>query len=307
MTGVTHLAPTRQKSANHGVLTPPLRDPMPPEFPEPRPDTPAIEFRSVSLSFDNVEALRNISFSLQQGQMIVITGSSGSGKSVLLRLAIGLLRPDRGQILVEGQEIQNLEEKELLQIRRGLMGLVFQEDALFSGMSTYDNAAYRLVERNYPDDQTEHMVREILRFVGLEEAMDKLPEELSGGMKRRLEIARALVGWPSIMLFDEATAGLDPINARHILDLIIRARDLHGISSLCVTKVTQEMLYLTSHSAYQDDLGGIQIRKADRSEGPETRVLLLDQGSIVFSGTPADFVSSTQPAVLRIAHPGRRR
>src|SRR4029078_8199349 len=157
---------------------------------------PAIEFRNVFLSFDDHSALSDISFSLNHGEMILLTGISGSGKSVLLRLAMGLIKPEAGQILIEGKEIQALDESELLAIRGGLMGMVFQEDSLFTGLSVYENAAYRLKEHGWPDEKIEKAVREAWRFVGLDGEESKLPQELSGGMKRRLEIARAVIGWP---------------------------------------------------------------------------------------------------------------
>jgi phospholipid/cholesterol/gamma-HCH transport system ATP-binding protein len=268
--------------------------------------TPAIEFDHVWLSFGEAQVLRDVSFRLDRGQMIFVTGNSGSGKSVLLRLAIGLLHPDSGRIFIEGREIEKLDEEQLLVIRGGQMGLVFQEDALFSGMSTYDNTAYRLIERGCPEDETDRSVREILRFVGLEDAAEKIPEELSGGMKRRLEIARALVGWPSIMLFDEPTSGLDPINAKHILNLIIRARDLHGISSLCVTKQLHEIPYLATHRAFQDATGTVRIRAENTRVGPPTRVLVLDQGTVAFVGTAEEFEHSGLPAVMQLTHPEKK-
>ncbi|MBI4454357.1 MAG: ATP-binding cassette domain-containing protein [Acidobacteria bacterium] len=269
-------------------------------------EIPAIEFRHVSLSFGEVRALHDVSFTLKRGQMILITGNSGSGKSVLLRLAMGLLRPDQGRVLIERREIEVLDEEEMLAIRGDLMGLVFQEDALFSGMSTYDNAAYRLVEQRRAAEVTDRAVREILRFVGLQDAMEKFPEELSGGMKRRLEIARALVGWPSIMLYDEPTAGLDPINARHILDLIIRARDLHKNSSLCVSKLLYEISYLATHYASEDARGAVRVNQADAPHGADIKVIVLDQGQIAFFGTPAEFHASDLPSVTCLTHPERQ-
>src|ERR1044072_7549917 len=197
---------------------------------------PAIEFRNVFVSFDDQPARVDVSFTLGRGEMIFLTGISGSGKSVLLRLAMGLLKPDAGQIFVDGREIETLGESELLAIRGGLMGMVFQEDSLFTGLTVYENAAYRLEEHGWAEDAIEKAVSEVLRFVGLKGAEDKLPEELSGGMKRRLEIARALIGWPRIMLFDEPTMSLDPLVAIQVLDLVIRARDINQISSLYVTK-----------------------------------------------------------------------
>jgi phospholipid/cholesterol/gamma-HCH transport system ATP-binding protein len=190
-----------------------------------RVESPAIEFRNVSISFDDKPALLDINFELGLGEMIMLTGASSSGKSVLLHLAIGLLKPDSGQIFIDRREIEALDESELLAIRGGMMGMVFQEDSLFSGLTVYENAAYRLEEHGWTEEEIEKAVSEVLRFVSLEGEEEKLPEELSGGMKRRLEIARALIGWPSIMLFDEPTMFLDPIVAVQVLDLIMRARD----------------------------------------------------------------------------------
>lgn len=270
----------------------------------------AIEFRHVSISFEDKLALDDLSIRLERGQMICITGISGSGKSVLLRVASGLIKPDAGEVLVEGRSITALDEQELLALRSSSMGIMFQEQSLFTGMSVYDNTAYRLDEHEWPEEETERAVREILTFVGLEEEMDKLPEELSIGMGRRLEFARALVGWPKIMLFDEATASLDPINARAMLDLVIRARDIHQISSLFVTKELHEIPYLESHSAVKHESGEIRIeRKTISDELPERestgrmKVMVLELGRPVFFGTPAEFASSDLPQVTRMTHP----
>jgi len=264
----------------------------------------AIEFRNVSLSFDDKRALDDISVQLNRGHTICITGVSGSGKSVLLRVASGLLAPDQGEVFVEGRPLGGLNEQELLALRSATMGVVFQEQSLFTGMSVYDNTSYRLDEHGWPEADTERAVREILRFVGLEDEIDKLPEELSVGMGRRLEFARALVGWPKIMLFDEATSGLDPINARIMLDLVIRARDVHQISSLFVTKELHEIPYLASHSAVRHESGEISIQNVDGSETADRmRVLVLDAGRAAFFGTPAEFESSGLPAVTRMTHP----
>ena len=243
---------------------------------------PAIEFRNVCLSFDDNVALDRVSFTLEHGEMILLTGVSGSGKSVLLRLAIGLLKPDSGQILIEGQEIQDLGETELIELRRGLMGMVFQEESLFTGLSVYENAAYRLEEYGWSEEEIEQAVAEVLRFVGLEGEEEKFPEELSGGMKRRLEIARALIGWPRIMLFDEPTMSLDPLAAVKVLDLVISARDVHHISSLYVTKKIHELAYLAMNS-------------------PTTRVMVLEKGRLVFNGTAAEFEHSELPAIRELS------
>ena len=194
--------------------------------------TPVIEFRHVSISFGELKVLRDVSFTLSPNEMLFVTGASGSGKSVMLRLAMGMLRPDDGQIFIQGREITTLEEEDLLDIRGQQLGLVFQDEALFTDRDVYDNAAYRLVEHDWPPDKVDTEVREILGFVGLDQDLGKEVFELSGGMKRRLELARAIIGWPPIMLFDEPTTGLDPINAQQVRDMIIRARDLHRMSSI---------------------------------------------------------------------------
>lgn len=263
------------------------------------PPVPAIEFRNVSVSFDELRVLDNISFSLAPGEMIFITGAAASGKSTLLRLAIGLMRPDEGRIFINGREIEALEETELIPLREG-MGMVFQEDSLFSGLPVYDNAAYRLVEHGVPEEQADVAVREILRFVGLENDADRWPEELSGGMRRRLEIARALMGWPPIMLFDEPASGLDPITAVQVLDLIIRARDIHHISSLYITKKLDEIPYLARHRAEQQSGRKIVITDARGAEAPLTRVFVLDAGRIAFEGSVDEFENSEHPEVRRL-------
>ena len=258
---------------------------------------PAIEFRNVSLSFGDTAALKNVSFILHHGEMILLTGVSGSGKSVLLRLAIGLLTPDSGHILIEGKAIQELDESELIDLRGGFMGMVFQEDSLFSGISVYDNAAFRLEEHGWSENEIERAVGEVLRFVGLEGEENKFPEELSGGMKRRLEIARALIGWPRIMLFDEPTMSLDPLAALKVLDLVIRARDINQISSLYVTKKIHEISYLANYRADTVSNGEIRIVEAAATNLPTTRVIVLENGTVAFDGPAAEFASSKLKAI----------
>ncbi|HLO00003.1 MAG TPA: ATP-binding cassette domain-containing protein [Pyrinomonadaceae bacterium] len=262
---------------------------------------PAIEFRNVSLSFDEKRALSDINLSLEPGQMIFITGLSGSGKSVLLRLAIALERPEKGEVFIEGRDVASLEEDELLDVRGRRMGMVFQEDSLFTGLSVYDNVAYRLDEHGVREEETNKAVREVLQFVGLDREAEKLPSELSGGMRRRLEIARALIGWPSIMLFDEPASGLDPLTAIQVLDLIIRARDEYGISSLYVTKKLDEIPYLATHRATRSS-GAVVIEETTSETTPNTRVIVLDGGRIVFTGSVAEFETSSLPAVTRLTH-----
>ena len=240
----------------------------------------AIEFRNVNLSFDDHQVLNDVSFTLQRGELILLTGISGSGKTVLLRLAMGFLKPDSGQILINGKQIQEMDETELIAVRGGLMGMVFQEDSLFTGLSVFDNAAYRLEEHGWSEEDIRKAVAEVLQFVGLEGEENKFPEELSGGMKRRLEIARAMIGWPSIMLFDEPTMSLDPLAALKVMNLVIRARDVNHISSLYVTKKIHEFDYFAS---------------------PNTKVIVLEEGSIVFCGSVEDFKKSEIPAIREMA------
>lgn len=261
---------------------------------------PAIEFRNVNVSFDDVVALNDISFTLAQGEMILLTGVSGSGKSVLLRLAMGLMRPDSGQIFIEGQEIENLRETDLIAIRGGMMGMVFQEDSLFTGLPVYENAAYRLEEHHWSEEDIDKAVREVLQFVGLEGEEEKFPEELSGGMKRRLEIARALIGWPRIMLFDEPTMSLDPMAAIKVLDLILRARDINHISSLYVTKKMHEIGYLANYFAETTPDGKVITVEASPEKLPKTRVIVLDAGKIVFEGSAYDFAQSNHPSLKEL-------
>jgi phospholipid/cholesterol/gamma-HCH transport system ATP-binding protein len=262
---------------------------------------PAVEFRNVSISFDGHWVLQDVSFVLGQAGMICITGDSQSGKSTVLRLAIGFLQPDEGEVWINGLKINDLDETHLLSLRRETMGMVFQENALFTGQSVYENAAYRLTDRNWPEAETERAVVEILTFVGLQNELEKQAEELSGGMKRRLEFARAMIGWPPIMLFDEPTSGLDPINARQVLDLIIRARDLHRISSIYVTKTMHEIPYLATRQARNDAEGNTTIVNIEGDQ--YLQVLLLEQGRIAFLGAPQEFQKSTLPAVQHMLHP----
>ena len=180
------------------------------------------------------------------------------------------------------------------------MGMVFQEDSLFTGLRVYENVAYRLEEHDWAEEEIEKAVSEVLQFVGLDGEEEKFPEELSGGMKRRLEIARALVGWPRIMLFDEPTMSLDPLAAAKVLDLIIRARDINHISSLYVTKKTYELDYLARFRAERDADGNIRVTEAPATNLPNTRVMVLDAGSIVFDGSVADFAKSDLPEIKEL-------
>jgi ABC-type transporter Mla maintaining outer membrane lipid asymmetry ATPase subunit MlaF len=260
---------------------------------------PAIEFCNVSISFDEKPVLSDISFKLEAGEMIFITGESGSGKSILLRLAIALDHPDSGRVLIEGHDVTSWSEVDLLKLRGSRMGIVFQEDSLFTSMSVYENVAYRLVEHGVEEAEVGKQVSEVLKFVGLYRDAQKLPYELSGGMRRRLEIARALVGWPSIMLFDEPAAGLDPLTAIQVLDLIIRARDIYGISSIYVTKKLDEISYLATHRADRSG-NAVVIAEVNRQNSPRTRVMILGRGQIIFTGSVEEFETSNLPEVTHL-------
>jgi phospholipid/cholesterol/gamma-HCH transport system ATP-binding protein len=247
--------------------------------------TPAIEFQDVTLSFDDRVILDGLSFTVNKGETKVILGGSGGGKSTTIKLILGLLKPDSGRILVDGEDITEYSEAQMMSVRKK-MGMVFQEGALFDSLSVYDNVAYRLHEQNVPEDEVEQEVRRMLRFVNLEEAIDKMPIELSGGMRRRVGIARALVGGPKIVMFDEPTAGLDPPTARTICELAIKLRDLEDVSSIFVTHEMNNVKYLTSEYAVVNDGGEIVFeQEGQRLCLTNTKVIMLRGGKIIFEGT----------------------
>lgn len=245
--------------------------------------TPALEFRHVWLSFTEQPLLQDISFTVPRGQMRIILGPSNCGKSTLLRLAVGLLKPDRGQVLLDGVEISALEEEEF-QATRQKTGLVMQSDALFA-MTVAENVAYRLPQLGWEETQIDAEVRRVLKIVGLEAAYDLQPEELSGGMSRRAAIARALAGSPPIMFYDSPCAGLDPIISRQLMREIIRQRDLANVSSLYVTQTLDEVRYLCSHFFEASADGGDPLLRQEAKEFvlTNTRILLLNEGRIIFN------------------------
>lgn len=259
---------------------------------------PAVEFRDVFLSFDEQVVLDGVSFQLRRGETKIILGPSGCGKSTVIRLILGLIKPDSGEILVDGENISSLSEPELMRVRQK-MGMVFQEGALFDSLSVYENVAYRLTEQQADESFIEDQVRRMLRFVDLEEAIGKMPNELSGGMRRRVGIARALVGGPSIVMFDEPTAGLDPPTARTICELAIKLRDLEDVSSIFVTHEMNNLRYLTSEYAKVDEAGQVVFQE----EGDEmclinTEVMMLRNGNIAFSGRDEELRQSGDDYLL---------
>jgi phospholipid/cholesterol/gamma-HCH transport system ATP-binding protein len=242
-----------------------------------------IECRNVSKSFDDQIILDNISFNINRGETKIILGGSGSGKSTILKLILGLIRPDSGQILIEGLDIARMTEHELQPIRRNI-GMVFQEGALFDSLSVRENVGYRLSEeKRLDDDAIEEEVLQQLSFVGLEDSIDKMPAELSGGMKRRVGIARALVGTPKVVLYDEPTAGLDPITKRTIVELMVRLRDTEGVTSVFVTHDLQAASMMVNEYALKAEDGQIKFK----SDGDSlcllnNRFIMLQNGAICF-------------------------
>jgi len=261
--------------------------------------TPAIEFQDVTLSFDDKVILDGLSFKVNRGETKVILGGSGGGKSTTIKLILGLLKPDSGRILVDGEDITDYTEARMMSVRKK-MGMVFQEGALFDSLSVYDNVAYRLHEQGVPEDEVEQEVRRMLRFVNLEDAIDKMPIELSGGMRRRVGIARALVGGPKIVMFDEPTAGLDPPTARTICELAIKLRDLEDVSSIFVTHEMNNVKYLTSEYAVVNDDGEIVFeQEGQRLCLTNTKVIMLRGGKIIFEGTDEALHRNEDPYIQR--------
>ncbi len=251
---------------------------------EPDRILPAVEFRDVHLSFDDKKILNGINFTIRRGETKLILGRSGGGKSTTIRLILGLLKPDSGRILIDGEDITDYTERQMMKVRQKI-GMVFQEGALFDSLSVYDNVAYRLHEQGIDEAEVEHEVRRMLQFVDLEDAIDKMPDELSGGMRRRVGIARALIGNPSIVMFDEPTAGLDPPTARTICELAIKLRDLQDVSSMFVTHEMNNLKYLSSEYATVNDKGEVVFEQEGKTLCLiNTEVIMLRDGKIIFSG-----------------------
>lgn len=260
---------------------------------------PAIEFRDVDLAFDDKVILDRVSFTVRRGETKIVLGGSGTGKSTIINLVLGLLKPDAGRVLIDGEDVTDYDEPEMMRIRKKI-GMVFQEGALFDSLSVYDNVAFRLHEARVDEDEVDHEVRRMLKFVNLEDAIDKMPIELSGGMRRRVGIARALVGNPSIVLFDEPTAGLDPPTARTICELAIKLRDLEDVSSIFVTHEMNNLDYLSSEYAVVDEQGNVEFElEGERLCLINTEVIMLRDGKISFSGKDEQLRASPDPYIHR--------
>lgn len=253
---------------------------------------PAVIFEEVSITFDVKPVLQNISFTVQRGETRIILGPAGGGKSVLMKLANGLLRPDSGSIRIFGEDIIHMKETDLFKLRARI-GMVFQESALFDSLSVEDNVAYRLHEDHVPEEEAHKRVIEALQFVELENTISKFPPELSGGMRRRVSIARAIIAKPDLILYDSPTGGLDPITSNTIVELVIKQRDVTHTTSLVITHRLQDA-FLLARSRFNSQTGRVESIPNGGIDG-STKFLVLNEGRIVFDGTTHELVHTTDP------------
>lgn len=258
----------------------------------PQNETEVVRFQNVSITFDVKPVLNDISFHVARGETRIILGPAGGGKSVLMKLANGLLRPDSGSIRIFGEEITTMPERELFQLRAKI-GMVFQESALFDSLSVEDNVAYRLHEEHVPEEEAHVRVVEALKFVELEQAIQKFPSELSGGMRRRVSIARAIVSRPDLILYDSPTGGLDPITSTTIIELVMKQRDVSHTTSLMITHRLQDAFTLAMNR-FDPETGKMQ-RIPNGGVDESTKFLVLNEGRVVFDGTTHELVNSTDP------------
>ena len=259
------------------------------------PGSPIVVLDKVSLAFDEKVILRDISFTLLKGHTKIILGASGSGKSTILKLILGLLKPDAGVIWVNGERVDEMTERQLMKVRIDL-GMVFQEGALFDSLTVAENVGYKLYEESgMPADQVRDRVDEILGFIGLGEYVDRKPSELSGGQRRRVAIARAMASKPRLLLYDEPTTGLDPITAITVDDEIIKLRDIENVSSILVTHQLRDAFFVATHEAVRRDRGKLQVVPASPEKSEEAEFLMLKDGRIAFEGHAAELRGSTDP------------
>ncbi len=249
-----------------------------------------IVFDNVSLAFEENRVLEGVSFHLEHGETKIMLGVAGTGKTLLLKLALGLLKPDRGHIYVLGNDVTAMREQELFALRRQI-GMVFQESALFDSLTVKENVAYRLIEEGTPEAEVEARVREALRFVELERTIDMFPSELSGGMRRRVAIARAIITHPEVLLYDSPTAGLDPITSTTIIELVVKQRDVYHTSALLVTHRLQDAFIMASH--YFDKQAN-RMRPIEKGQQVEANIsfLILKEARVIFDGTAAELARS---------------
>jgi phospholipid/cholesterol/gamma-HCH transport system ATP-binding protein len=255
---------------------------------------PAIVLDQVSLAFDEKVILRDVSFTLLAGHTKILLGASGAGKSLTLKIILGLLRADGGAVWVNGHRVDQMSEHEMMSVRADV-GMVFQEGALFDSLTVRENVGYRLYEETkMPLDEIEHRVQEVLGFIGLGEFIERMPSALSGGQRRRVAIARAMASKPKILLYDEPTTGLDPITATTVDDEIIKLRDLENVSSLLVTHQLRDAFYVATHRAVREN-GQIRIVPADERKESEAEFLMLRDGRLVFEGDTDALRNSRDP------------
>ncbi len=250
----------------------------------------ALEFENVSIAFDEKVVLDGISFRLAHGETKAVFGVAGSGKSILLKMAIGLMRPDSGRIVVLGEEVTRMSEQELFELRRRV-GIVFQESALFDSLKVWENVAFRLMEEKIPFEEIERRVREALRFVELEQTYDMFPSELSGGMRRRVAIARAIITQPEVILYDSPTGGLDPVTSNTIIELIMKQRDVYKTSALLVTHRLQDAFTMATHQFDQKTNKMVALPKGQLCEVPMSFLILRDS-KIIFDGDAHELATS---------------
>jgi phospholipid/cholesterol/gamma-HCH transport system ATP-binding protein len=248
-----------------------------------------IVFDDVAIAFDENVVLDGISFTLHKGENKMLLGVAGSGKSTILKLALGLIKPDRGRIWVLGQEVTQMKEEELFDLRRRI-GMVFQESALFDSVTVRENVAYRLLEEHVPPEETERRVREALRFVELEHTLDLFPSELSGGMRRRVAIARAIVTQPELLLYDSPTGGLDPVTSTTIIELVVKQRDVYHTSALLVTHRLQDAFTMATH--YFDTKANQMRPLGDNKVNLDITFIILRDGKVIFDGNTPELARS---------------
>jgi phospholipid/cholesterol/gamma-HCH transport system ATP-binding protein len=254
-------------------------------------EQPAIVLEHVNLAFDEKVILRDVSFSLLPGHTKIILGASGSGKSTILKLILGLLKPDGGRIYVNGERVDTMSERQMMAVRADL-GMVFQEGALFDSLTVAENVGYKLYEEtDLPIAEVRTRVEVVLGFVRLEEFIDRRPSELSGGQRRRVAIARAMAAKPGILLYDEATTGLDPITATTIDEEMVKLRDLEGVSSIIVTHQLRDAFFVAEHEAIRERQG-FRIARADAAKADEAEFIMLREGVIAFEGNAAELRAS---------------
>ncbi len=259
---------------------------------DPASSEPVVVVEDVSIIFDVKPVLQNISFTVQRGETRIILGPAGGGKSVLMKLVNGLLKPDSGTIRVFGEDVTEMPEVDLFKLR-GRIGMVFQESALFDSLSVGDNVAYRLHEDHIAEEEVHQRVIEALRFVELENTYEKFPPELSGGMRRRVSIARAIISKPDLILYDSPTGGLDPITSTTIIDLVIKQRDVTHTTALVITHRLQDA-FLLARNRFNSETGKVeQIPNGGIDDS--TKFLVLNEGRIVFDGTTHELVHSSDP------------